>query len=147
MLISLMYYSSISPGVTAEEIALIFKTAQRKNADMAISRVLYSDGKKFIQVLEGQRSDVSQVFAAIQKDPRHHDIIVVTCVETMEREYGEWSMGLLKPDPAVKEILKEDTGSEVLEPWRMDYSQLKGLLKRLADGRLRQIVPHFGVPV
>ena len=146
MLVSLMYYSSLTSGVSADAIACIFKSAQRKNTDMGISGILYSDGKKFLQVLEGSRHEVSRVFSAIQKDERHHDIVVVACSEIAEREYGEWSMGLLRPDPAVKEILREEIGSEALDPWEMSHGQIRSLLNRLADERLRQLIPRFRMP-
>jgi hypothetical protein len=146
MLMSLMYYSNITPGIKPDEVANIFRTAQRRNSDRGISGVLYSDGKRFLQVIEGSRREVSQVFATIQKDPRHQDITVASCSEIAEREFDEWSMGLMKRDSAVKAILKEQTGSEYFDPQSMDSRQLMGLIRRLADERLRHIVPHFRAP-
>ena len=45
---------------------------------MGLSGILYSDGKWFIQVLEGMRHDVSKIYNLIQGDKRHEDITLVS---------------------------------------------------------------------
>ena len=108
--------------------------------------ILYSDGKWFLQVLEGTRHEVSELFARIQNDKRHVGIVLVSVREIVERQFSDWAMGIIRQNPAVAEIVKDSLGMEQFIPPYLTFEQLDGLLLRLADTRLRGIVPLFKAP-
>ena len=45
-----------------------------------------------MQVLEGLETNVRNVFASIQRDPRHHGIVTVLRQPIAEREFAAWHM-------------------------------------------------------
>ena len=48
----------------------------------------------FGQVIEGDRSSVSELFCRIVKDPRHRSIVIVEASVVDQRMFERWSMGL-----------------------------------------------------
>ena len=145
MFTSLMYFSKVSPGCTAGDIACIFKDAHENNKRIGMTGILYSDGKWFIQVLEGARHEVSELFHHIQNDKRHFSVVLVSVREIDERQFSDWAMGIIRNDLAVSEIIKETLGVDELIPPYLSFEQLNQLLMRLADTRLREIIPLFRV--
>lgn len=63
-----------------------------KNKSCEISGVLCSGEGVFLQVLEGERSAVSKLFANICSDKRHTDIELLHYEEIKERVFYAWSM-------------------------------------------------------
>ena len=62
--------------------------------------LLYVNGS-FIQVLEGPRGDVEEIYDAIVKDDRNTGNIVIANTEIPQRDFPTWSMGF-------KQITKQD---------------------------------------
>ena len=57
--------------------------------------LLYLNGK-FIQVLEGAKTEVERLFAMIEKDPRHTRVTLVIQGSSPERVFPGWTMGFKK---------------------------------------------------
>ena len=143
MLVSLMYYSKVIPGVQADGIATILRSARKNNPNEDLTGVLYTNGRWFLQILEGPRQSVTRMFGILQNDKRHTDVTMINVKNIEERAFGDWGMAFIKSDPAVIAIIKEMTGMEVFDPSWLDYDQAYALLKRLGDERLHDIVPRF----
>ncbi|CAN5301807.1 hypothetical protein BH23BAC2_BH23BAC2_24960 [soil metagenome] len=74
---AICYVSTVSGDVSLEEIKNILDTAARRNNEHDIRGVLlYAEGN-FFEVLEGEKKLVEDMYATIQKDPRHKNIIQV----------------------------------------------------------------------
>jgi hypothetical protein len=56
---------------------------------------------RFIQVLEGDRTEVDGVYSRILKDNRHQDLIVLQEDFTASRHFENWAMGF-KNTPSYK---------------------------------------------
>ena len=145
MMTSLMYYSKVSPGISADEIGNIFKAARHRNMETGITGILYSDGKWFLQVLEGVRHEVSNTYNKITKDLRHKNCVIVSVRQIEVRQFPDWSMGLIKSDPATVDIMKGVVGTDEFVPAYFTFEQMNDLLVRFADSRLRGVIPHFKV--
>jgi len=50
-------------------------------------------GEAFIQVLEGEESDLDKLFKIIKKDPRHTNVTILEKKQITERKFANWSMG------------------------------------------------------
>ena len=146
MITSLMYFSKVAPGVRSDDIAQVFKEAHQRNGEIGLSGVLYSDGKWFIQILEGMRHHVSRIFAMISRDTRHAEVTLVSFREIECYRFQEWSMGLIRRDAAVDEIVRNVLGSDVFSPPDLTFSQLDALIVRFADEHIRSMIPHFKAP-
>ena len=44
-------------------------------------------------MLEGGRTQVSALYNKIARDPRHHDVVLLSFEEVDERSFAGWSMG------------------------------------------------------
>ena len=72
--------------------ATILAQSRRNNARRGITGLLFFDGKRFLQALEGDEATVDATFARIQADARHHALVVLSNRQIEEREFGEWAM-------------------------------------------------------
>lgn len=105
MLIRLIY---VSKAVDSQSHALtdsILRKAHTWNTQHDITGVLCEGQGVFLQALEGERRNVTGLYARISADPRHKDIELIHCESIIQRRYGEWSMahvGLSDVDPQTK---------------------------------------------
>ena len=91
-MLQLVYVSSVAPGAVAADPATILAASRRNNARDSITGLLYSDGMRFLQALEGPEDKVEAAFARIQADPRHRARVVLWRRTVAAREFGEWAM-------------------------------------------------------
>lgn len=85
----LVYISTSRGPVDPDEVLAV---SRRNNGRDGISGLLYGDGVRFLQVLEGPRHLVMAAFARIKADPRHRAIVVLSDREVAAREFGDWEM-------------------------------------------------------
>jgi hypothetical protein len=87
----LIYYSRNSlagdAGARSVQLAQIVKSAQKKNEFSVITSFLISDRDWFLQVLEGDRTDLIAALQRITTDQRHRDILIVQWKEIQKREF------------------------------------------------------------
>ncbi|MEM9973938.1 MAG: BLUF domain-containing protein [Pseudomonadota bacterium] len=93
ILTRLVYYSQRNPSMSMNMQELM-ATCQRNNAPMNVTGILHFNGNYFLQVLEGGRAEVSSIYHRIAADPRHINIILISCQDVRERIFPTWSMGL-----------------------------------------------------
>ncbi|HWU96635.1 MAG TPA: BLUF domain-containing protein [Sphingomonas sp.] len=91
-MLQLLYISSSRRAVVPLDLDALFAQAQANNARDEITGLLYTNGKRFLQVLEGPRTEVEDTFLRIIADPRHHALVLLSRRETSRREFGDWSM-------------------------------------------------------
>jgi len=93
----LVYVSSSRPGLAPAEPEAILAVSRRNNARDAITGFLYSDGRRFLQALEGPEDKVLTTVERIRTDPRHRAIVVLSDRQIAEREFGTWAMAHYAP--------------------------------------------------
>ena len=99
MLVRALYVSRAVGPQTGTVTASILATAEAHNAQHAISGVLCQGQGLFVQVLEGERAEVNRLYASILKDPRHHDVQMLSFEEITKRRYPDWTMAhVVLPD-------------------------------------------------
>ncbi|WP_018694364.1 BLUF domain-containing protein [Algicola sagamiensis] len=94
-MVELIYYSHSISVLNAEDVALILEGAREKNSGMDITGLLIYKGGCFLQVIEGPRDKINQLFQSISHDARHFDITLVCYRETDRRNFEAWRMGYL----------------------------------------------------
>lgn len=95
-MLQLVYVSSANRQNPANITALLAQ-ARRNNHRDSITGLLYSDGARFLQALEGPEDKVEQTFALIQADPRHRALVVLSRRAVETREFGSWDMAHYLP--------------------------------------------------
>jgi Sensors of blue-light using FAD len=93
MLVRLMYASRAVPAVDQEELVAILKKSKANNAKSGVTGALCFSEGVFMQVLEGGRNAVNQLYTRIAVDARHRDVVLLSYDEIEERRFAGWSMG------------------------------------------------------
>jgi hypothetical protein len=105
MLIRLIYVSKAVDPQSSVLTDSILNQAHDWNTKNDITGVLCEGQGVFLQALEGERGQVTRLYARISTDPRHKDLELIHCESITRRRYGEWSMarvGLSDVDPQTK---------------------------------------------
>lgn len=92
MLIRLIYVSASVGPQTGTMTHAILKIAQTWNKAYGITGVLCQDDGVFLQALEGERADVTKLYARIYEDQRHSNVEIIHCECIAKRRYENWSM-------------------------------------------------------
>lgn len=92
-LIRLTYRSVQHPSVSEVDIRSILVTARRNNPLHGITGFLAYTATGFLQALEGPRSAVNRAYAAIVRDARHADAVILSYGAVDSRLFQAWTMG------------------------------------------------------
>jgi hypothetical protein len=101
MLYTILYISNADRAFDNEELDELVLESRAWNSLHGITGFLayvegVCDGKtrcQFIQVVEGTKRDIEDVFTIIKQDPRHQDICVIKEGAIKERKFDSWNMG------------------------------------------------------
>jgi hypothetical protein len=131
MLVRLLYVSRSSQTITAEHVDQILSQSKKNNASSGITGVLCFTESCYLQVIEGGRKAVNELYNHIVKDERHSEVTVLHFEEVTERLYGSWTMGrvnLERLNPAL--VLKYSEKPE-LDPYSVSGKVSMALLSDL----------------
>ena len=87
----LVYISSATPG-EAISVGQILNASRLNNARDGITGLLYANGKRFLQALEGPQEMVRATMARIEADARHRALVILSSRTIEAREFGAWAM-------------------------------------------------------
>ncbi len=93
MLVRLLYASRARQAIDAATLDAILATSLERNPRHGITGVLCHGNGVFLQALEGERQEVSRLFQAIARDPRHHDVVLLHYEDICQRDFAGWAMG------------------------------------------------------
>ncbi|WP_374296820.1 BLUF domain-containing protein [Sphingomonas sp.] len=92
----LVYISTVRTGVSVDAAAIL-AASRRNNARANVTGLLFFDGKRFLQALEGEDAVVDATFTRIRGDARHHALVVLSDRDVATRGFGEWAMAYRAP--------------------------------------------------
>ena len=95
-LLQVIYVSRATVLLDTRALREMAAGASRKNRALGITGVLYCTDQAYLQVLEGDEKAVLLLYADILRDDRHDDIHTVVIRPVEERNFPNWSMGLLE---------------------------------------------------
>ncbi|WP_317897669.1 BLUF domain-containing protein [Aurantibacillus circumpalustris] len=88
----LIYCSVAKPEITMEDISSILNTSRSFNKNNNITGcLLYHEGE-FIQLLEGEKNSVQDLFSNIRRDKRHTHVRLVNEEHVVGRAFENWNM-------------------------------------------------------
>jgi hypothetical protein len=131
MLVRCLYASRAAAGTSAAILDDILVQSRRNNPANGITGMLCVSNNVFIQVLEGGRDEVCDLYHAIVRDTRHEQLRLLAYEEITERRFGGWTMGqvnLAKVNPG--QLLKYFKRAE-LDPFDASGSATLSLLSEL----------------
>ncbi len=131
MLVRLLYASRAAEPVTPELVDSILRSSHAHNPALGITGVLCYGGDVYMQVLEGGRSAVNDLYNKIVRDSRHREVMLLLYEEIAERRFAGWTMGhvnLKKINPSL--LLKHSELPE-LNPFGVTGAASMALLEEL----------------
>lgn len=88
----IVYISTARQDVPAADVAQILSVSRRNNALDSITGVLFFNGKRFLQALEGDADAVVRAYDRIKADRRHFAVVMLSERTIEAREFGNWAM-------------------------------------------------------
>ena len=131
MLVRLMYASRAAESVTQEELVAILKKSKLNNPRHGVTGVLCFSAGIFLQVIEGGRGAVSALYNHIAKDPRHHDVVLLSYEEIGERSFSGWSMGQVNMSRLNPALLLKYSETAELDPYAVSGKVSMALFEEL----------------
>jgi Sensors of blue-light using FAD len=131
MLVGLMYASRAAATVDHEALLAILKKSKLNNTSSGVTGLLCFSGGIFLQVLEGGRTTVSQLYNRIATDPRHSEVVLLNYEEISERRFAGWAMGqvnLARLNPA---LLLKYSETAILDPYAVSGEVSMALFEEL----------------
>ena len=131
MLVRLMYASRAVPALDQEELVTILRQSKANNPGTGVTGVLCFSGGIFLQVLEGGRSAVNQLYNRIGSDPRHTDVELLLYEEIGERRFASWSMGQVNMSRLNPSLLLKYSATAALDPFAVSGKVSLALFEEL----------------
>jgi hypothetical protein len=129
----LVYVSQDIQHLGEAEIAQLLPRWSEKNDRLHVTGLLIRDEDSFLQVLEGEKKVIDDLFQTISRDSRHAKITKLVETPIKERSFSDWSM---------KYATVAHGNSGVL-PELMDYLGNKLPLERVASGGIKKLLDDF----
>jgi hypothetical protein len=131
MLVRLLYASRPASPLTASLIDTILAQSQDGNQTKGITGILCFSDDLFLQVLEGGRDEVCELFNAIVRDDRHSNVRILSYEEIPERRFGGWTMGQVNIARVNPSLLLKYSVKATLDPFNCSGRASMALLDEL----------------
>lgn len=108
-------YASMTTATSAgvqHDLIDILHHARHRNAKRHIHGVLFYDNNYFFQCLEGERQQVFQLYHKIAKDPRHSNIVQLTCNDIEAPVFKRWQMKYVLEDSRIRHFFANHYGQK-----------------------------------
>lgn len=133
MLVRLVYASQAIAAIDDDAIGAILKQANGSNLEYGITGVLcaYKGDDRFLQVLEGARAEVNQLYGNIMRDARHTNVTLIDYAEISIREFASWRMGSVDLAKVNLSALLRYSEKPKLDPLQLSSKSALALLNDL----------------
>jgi hypothetical protein len=91
----LIYASAAAVPFTQDDLEQLLGKARKRNNQLRISGLLIHHRGSFLQVMEGPKTEVEQLYAMIARDPRHTKHVLIRRAYVDECSFDGWSMGFV----------------------------------------------------
>jgi FAD-dependent sensor of blue light len=131
MLVRLLYASRSPKAIESEVIESILAQSRKHNPELGITGILCQGGDVYLQVLEGGRRAVNQLYNRIVQDKRHEDVVLLHFEEVTERRFAGWTMGQVNLAKVNASLLLKYCETSALDPHAMSGRAALALLEEL----------------
>lgn len=109
-LFRIVYVSEATGSVGSSLMALIdiIGVSEQNNRRDHLTGVLMRHEGRFLQILEGARSDLNRVMARVAKDRRHDNLGILSDQPISRRLFPDWTMARLETTPEVEAFMASD---------------------------------------
>ncbi len=110
--------------------------SEKNNTPVGISGMLCFGNERFLQILEGERAQVSSTYERILQDERHYKSELIEFVEVESRLFTTWSMKVVQMGEQFPKKLKElslkYSSYPTFDPSAMTRTQCLEFMKELS---------------
>jgi hypothetical protein len=131
MLVRLLYASRASAPVKDNMLDSILSQSQKHNPKLGITGILCYSEDLFLQVLEGGRDEVCDLYNTIVRDDRHTNVRILTYQEISERNFGGWTMGYVDISTVNPSLLLKYAKKATLNPFNCSGQASMALIEEL----------------
>jgi hypothetical protein len=131
MLVRLLYASRAASPLSPKLLDDILAQSRRNNPKLGVTGLLCVSDDVFIQVLEGGRDEVCEVYNAIVRDVRHAHVRLLSYEEIGERFFGAWTMGQVHAPKINPGLLLKYFRRAQLDPFEAPAHATMALLQEL----------------
>lgn len=117
MLVRLLYASSAAAPLTSTVVDSILAQSRAHNPALGITGMLCYSEVLFLQVLEGGRDEVCDLYNTIVRDDRHVNVRILCFEEIAERRFGSWTMGYVNVATINPSLLLKYAKLPILNPF------------------------------
>ncbi|MFN3608833.1 MAG: BLUF domain-containing protein [Hyphomonas sp.] len=130
MLVRCLYASRPIQPLSGPFLDNILEQSRKNNPALGITGLLCATQDLFIQVIEGGRDEVCDLFNAIVRDDRHQQVRILIYEEISERQFGNWTMAQVNISKLNPSVLLKYFSRAQLDPFS---SSGKATLALLSD--------------
>jgi hypothetical protein len=131
MLVRCLYASRVTTPLPAPILDQILVQSHRNNPRRGITGLLCFTNNVFVQVLEGGRDEVCDLYNAIVRDERHSQVRLLAYEEIAERRFGNWTMGQVDAKAMNPSLLLKYSKTATLDPFAITGQATMALLMDL----------------
>ena len=131
MLVRLLYASRPAAPLTTAVVDVILAQSRAHNARLGITGILCYNRETFLQVLEGGRDEVCELYNTIVRDDRHAQVRILSFEEISERRFGHWTMGHVDVSTVNPSLLLKYAELPLLNPFNCSGKASLALLDEL----------------
>ena len=81
----------------------ILVASERNNTACGITGILLTNGRNFLQLVEGEQVDLMRLMTRLAHDRRHSGVIQIADIPITERAFPDWTMQLLRLASSVEQ--------------------------------------------
>ena len=131
MLVRLLYASRTSKEIDSTVLDSILAQSRSHNPVAGVTGILCYSANIFMQVLEGNRREVSKLYNVIAGDSRHSDVEILLFEDITERRFSNWTMGQVNLAKVNPSTLLKYSEKPVLDPFTLGGKVSMALLEEL----------------
>lgn len=132
MYLQRLIYISETDNPTTDVIQEIERQSVKNNSKVNITGILLFNADCYVQVLEGGRAAVSDLFNKIHNDSRHKRLEMVECSKIPHRSYAQWAMKFVPLSMAGRELIMKYSPKDYLDPYEMEGRKLIHFCEEMA---------------
>jgi hypothetical protein len=133
MLFHIVYASTALQPFNSQQWLDLLTQARDKNARLGVTGLLLHKAGDFFQVIEGPQAVLASLFATIEADPRHAQVVKIIDEPIARRAFGDWTMA------SADLTLEELSQVEGLNDFFVDGA----MFAKLGAGRARKLITAF----
>ncbi|MGD8105817.1 diguanylate phosphodiesterase [Pantoea sp. FN0302] len=145
MLSTLIYRSHLVDDVPVKELEQMVIKANSHNELYGVTGILLFNGTHFFQLLEGPEESVLSIYAAICRDPRHHNLVELLRDYAPARRFGNTGMELFDLRKYDKESVLQAVLDRGTSKYQLTYSdRALQFLRTFVEAREKE--NYFEIP-